>query len=173
MLSLESHRWTYGHMSDTLPYHLHQYSKKNWEHNSKHFTDVKCFELCSQFTSVHPMFYISTVKKTGSIIQNLVRISDQNNTNKVQLHVLSVFSSTLLPALIALHIKTFSPQVILMLQDTSLIDLNLELKRAHQIRPQVPKGKLIYVKTKSNTNRHWHECKQTGYGQKQAPDTDP
>lgn len=50
--------------------------------------------------------------KTGGLTANLAKVSELPNTNVPLLHVFSVFWSTLLPATIVQHLRTFSPQVI-------------------------------------------------------------
>ncbi|CAG5047378.1 unnamed protein product [Parnassius apollo] len=93
--------------------------------------------------------FISARQKTGGLTASLAKLSEQKNTNVLQLHAFSVFWSTLLPALIVIHLNKFSQEVITKLQNVQLINLVLELTREKKITLNIPKGEIIYIQNKA------------------------
>lgn len=87
-------------------------------------------------------------QRTGGITASLARLLEPKSINVVKSHVFSAFMSTLLPALVVIHLKKFSSTVIKRWQSASFIRWEFQINKA-MVELQVLMGEIIFFSTKA------------------------
>lgn len=93
--------------------------------------------------------FTSAPQKTGDIIVALAKLLEPNSINVPKLHVFSACMSTLLPALLVQHLKTFSPEATRTLQNVQLTHWDMYHNGKQITTLQVPKGEITYFQYKA------------------------